>query len=191
MAVYGILEAAGNTSRVHHKPAASLRTPAGKLSKSKPTERGAGSSRLRTCKEYTIKPYRDQVSRRCWWGAIAPGQLTWVERSVEGVTWHHNGGVVQQEVVVLSTKYKEHEEQAEGEPSSVPRRLDERHRALLAATHVDWECEAVDMLKCRICPVRTSATGKTSSATAARRRRTPLKSPTAIIVGISLHAGIC
>jgi hypothetical protein len=55
---------------------------------------------------------------------------------------------VVQQVVVLSTEDKEHDEQAEVQLFSIPRRLDEGHRALLAATQVDWEREAVDMFKC-------------------------------------------
>jgi hypothetical protein len=55
-------------------------------------------------------------------------------------------------VELLSTEDKEHEEQAEGQLFSIRQRLNERYRALLAATQVDWECEAVDMLKCPFCP---------------------------------------
>jgi hypothetical protein len=73
----------------------------------------------------------------------APEKLTWVEGSVEGV-WHHDSSVVGQEAAG-------NEEQAE-ELFKIPPRLKERHRALLAATQVDWERAAVDVLKCRLCP---------------------------------------
>ncbi|KAH9973027.1 hypothetical protein BGW80DRAFT_1459353 [Lactifluus volemus] len=73
----------------------------------------------------------------------APEKLTWVEGSVEGV-WHHDSSVVGQEAAG-------NKEQAE-ELFKIPPRLKERHRALLAATQVDWERAAVDVLKCRLCP---------------------------------------
>jgi hypothetical protein len=83
-------------------------------------------------------------------GAAMPRQLTWINGSVEGVTWHHHSSVVQQEMGVHSTEGNEHEKQMSGKLFRIPR-LKERYRALLVATKADWEREAVNVLKCRLC----------------------------------------
>jgi hypothetical protein len=46
----------------------------------------------------------------------------------------------------------ENDEQAEDEPFRIPGGMEERHKALLAATPDDWGRKTVAALKCRLCP---------------------------------------
>jgi hypothetical protein len=87
-------------------------------------------------------------------GATEPRQLIWVEGSVTGASWHHDSSVVKQEQApeTYGTESDRHGEQEVGELFSIPKRLKERQRALLAATPADWKRNAVDVLKCRLCP---------------------------------------
>jgi hypothetical protein len=66
-------------------------------------------------------------------GAPTPGELAWIEGSVEAETRHDHSNVVQQGSAVDITEHEEQVKQAE-EPFRTPQRLKEQHRALLAAT---------------------------------------------------------
>ena len=150
MAANRVLEAAGPSSRARHKPATRTLTRINGISKT--AGRGAGmlaaTSAHEVYHQYMPGPSVQQVLV----GTTAPGQLTWVEGSVEGGVWHHNSSVVQPEAEIHNTEGDEYEEQAEDEHFRIPRRMEERHRALLAATPADWKRGTVGVLKCRLCP---------------------------------------
>jgi hypothetical protein len=140
----GVLDAAGPSSRARHKPAA--RTPSRFNNPSKTAGRGVGMLAAPTAHEVDHQSLPGpSVQQELVW-PTAPETSTWVEGSAEGEAYHHNSlGVPKQEVVV------EHE-QTGGGLFKIPRRLKERHRALLETTEVGWKRGAVDALKCRLCP---------------------------------------
>ena len=144
----GVLEAGRPTTRTRHKPAA--RTPESNGNKSMAVGRGA--ERLATPNargvyhRFLQGPSVQQESL----GTTAQEQPLWAEGSVQGVTWHHMGGVVRQE------EKEGHKDGRPEEPESkffrISKRLNKRHRALLEATSADWARGAIRVLKCRLCP---------------------------------------
>jgi hypothetical protein len=146
MAVDGVLEWAV-TSNDRHKPATRALARIDSMSKSvgRGAERLAATKVQGVCHQSLLGPSVQQGSME----ATAPGQPTWTEGSVEGVKPRHISSVVQQRA---STEDDKHEEQVESELFRIPRRLEMRHQALLATTQADRKREAVDVLKCRICP---------------------------------------
>jgi hypothetical protein len=152
MAVTGVLEAAGTTSKTRHRPGA--RTPADANHKSKTAGCGAGRLAATTAQEVYHQHLQGPSVQQVLVGATTPRQLIWVEGSVAGGSQHHHSSVVQQESEpeTYSTESDGQEEQEEGELFNIPKRLKERQRALLAATPADWKRKAVDTLKCRLCP---------------------------------------
>jgi hypothetical protein len=119
-------EATGSSSRARHKPATRTQTSINK--KSETAGRGAKKLATPNMQEVSYQPMPGPSIQQVLVWPTAPEKLTWVEGSVEGV-WHHDSSVVRQEAVG-------NEEQAE-------------ELLLLAATQVDWERAAVDVLKCR------------------------------------------
>ena len=144
-----VLEAAGPTSRARHKPA--TRTLTRIKSKSKTVGRGAGRLAATNAQGVYHLPLQGPSVQQVLVEAPAPEQPAWVEGSVGG-TWHHYSSVVQQDVEEHSAASDEDEEQVDSEPFRIPRRMEERHQALLAATPADWRRGTVDILKCRLCP---------------------------------------
>jgi len=85
---------------------------------------------------------------------IAHEQQPWVEGSVEIAARRHIGSVVQERGVASSANDRERESAAEVESASfrIPKRLDERDRAMLVTTPADWARGFVPVIKCRLCP---------------------------------------
>jgi hypothetical protein len=149
MAVNGVLEAAGPTSRARHKPA--TRTLKGLNGISKTAGRGAGRLAATNVQEVYHRSLQGPSVQQVLVGAHAPEKPALIEGRVGG-TWHHYSSVVQQDVEEHSAVSDDHEEQVDSGPFRIPRRMEERHQALLAATPADWRRETVDLLKCRLCP---------------------------------------
>ena len=61
-------------------------------------------------------------------------------------------GAAQPEVEIHSTEGDEHGGQAKDELYGIPRRMKERHLALLPVAPADWKRGTVAVLKCRLCP---------------------------------------
>ncbi|KAH9964350.1 hypothetical protein BGW80DRAFT_1541473 [Lactifluus volemus] len=131
------------------KPA--TRTSANRNDKSKTVGRGAGRLATTTAEGVYHQSLPGPSDQQVLVGTTALGQLTWVEESVEGGSWHHSS-VVRKEVEVQSTEPDRDGENATDELFWIPRRLDARHQALLVAKPADWQRKAVDELKCRLCP---------------------------------------
>ena len=85
-------------------------------------------------------------------GAIAPEELTWIEESVKGGTWHQYSSGVEQQAEEHSAKDNEQGEQGEDDLFRISTRLKKRYQTLLAATPADWKRGSVGVLKCRLCP---------------------------------------
>jgi hypothetical protein len=151
MGTTGVLGVAGTTNKTRNKPA--TRTQELENGKSKTVGHGAGRLVSTTTQGVYHRPLLGTRAQQALVGAIAPGQLTWVEESVDGESSYHHSRVVQK-VEVQSTEYGGDNENrnANDELFVIPRRLDARHRALLVATPADWQRKAVKELKCRICP---------------------------------------
>ena len=150
MAVKGVLEAAWSTSRACHKPA--TRTLTRIISASKTAGRGAGRLAATNAQEVHLLSLLGPSDQQVLVRAPAPEQPSWIEESVEGGTWQHSSSMVQPEVEAQDVHSTENEEQADCEPFRIPRRTQERHQALLAATPDDWRCRTVTVIKCRLCP---------------------------------------
>jgi hypothetical protein len=77
-------------------------------------------------------------------GTLAQKQPPWLEGSgAQEATWYQPNVMMQQD----------DELDVAGSDLFIPKRLKNRHRALLDATPDDWACGAIRVLKCRLCPI--------------------------------------
>ncbi|KAI0298511.1 hypothetical protein BC826DRAFT_1121796 [Russula brevipes] len=129
----GVLEAGGSTNWTHHIPAA--RTPPETTSKSKAA--GHGAERLVTptaqgvCHRSLQGPCVQQEST----GTLAQEQPPWLEGSAQEATRHHPNIMMQQEDDELDV--------AGSGLFDIPKRVENRHFALLDATPYDWQLGGV------------------------------------------------
>ena len=145
-----VSEVGGSTQKAPHKSAAA---PHKKNSKSKAVGRGAGRlTAPNTQGVYHLSLKGPSVQQGAM-STIAQEQPPWVEGSVEVAAWH-DIGMVQEQGVAISADSGEPEPAvvAESPPFQIPKRLDERDRAMLAATAADWARGSVPVIKCRLCP---------------------------------------
>jgi hypothetical protein len=151
----GVLEAEGYTKRTRDKPAA--RTLHRMNGKSKAV--GGGAERLASQNArgvYHPLPKGPSVQQGSM-STIAQEQLHRVEGSVEVAAWHHIGMVQEQGVATSANDRQPEPEPAvavavESPSFRIPKRLDERSKAMLVTTPEDWARGTVHVIKCRLCP---------------------------------------
>ncbi|KAI0296511.1 hypothetical protein B0F90DRAFT_1034126 [Multifurca ochricompacta] len=135
----GVLEAAGSTSRARHKPA--TRTSSAINDKSRVVGRGAerlaASNTQGVYHQFLTGPSVQQELA----GTAVWGKLPWVE------------GRVQREEMQEQVEDEDgNQDRTVEDPFLIPKRLKDRHRALLVTTEADKDSRTIRELKCRLCP---------------------------------------
>ena len=145
----GVLEAVGSTSRALQKSA--TRTLDEIYGKSEAAGRGAGRLAAPNAHEVYHQFQPGPSVQKELVGITAPGELPWIEGSVEEATRNHSSSVVRQRGVVNGANDGEREV-VEARNFQIPRRLSQRQIGLLEATPDELARGTVRELKCRLCP---------------------------------------
>jgi len=146
--VRGVLEAAESTSRAPLKSA--TETPGEFSAISEAVGRGVGRLAAPNAHE-VYHQFLPGPSVQKLAGTTALGEPPRIEGSEVEATQHYASGVVQQQVLYSNAKVGEREDE-ERARFRIPKRLNQRHRSLLATTSEDLARETVQELKCRLCP---------------------------------------
>ena len=118
---------------------------------SKAVRRGAERLVIQNARGVSDRPLQDPSVRQVSTGIIAQEQQPWIAGSVEGETWYPVDITVPQKKTVYYAEGSKPEE-TQNALFQIPRKPDQRHKALLEATDDDWARGTIHLLKCRLCP---------------------------------------